>query len=312
MSSKYGLLTRYLQEQPDDEPVSLTWEEVDDLVRGLPDSSAGRTWWANTTGHSQAAAWLRTGRRITEVRLGSAVVFSPVGEVPSDDLAKPVTLRTGRARSVMDGVAALEAITQRAGYASIVDAVAAHALFLHPDTVRQTRGHALFPIIRDSHRRGQTVVLDGLREVMFDDNSSPTLAFMWAAQRTKKARDVQFNHLWSDPRDPNTYTALWNLVVTPAFLAKTTDGSNHPEVQAALRYRSFDLYGFFPDGEAPPQPPDRYDVLSWLPFPDPVANLEAMLRARLGAAPKCKPAVAARRLGWLFSDWQPDRTLPGG
>ena len=262
---KYAALTRYLEGRPDEEPVSLTFDEIDALVGGLPESSTGRTWWANTRGHSQALAWLRIGRRVTEVRLGSAVVFSPVGELPSDDSARAPS--RGSTRSVMDGAAALAEITRRAGYDSIVEAVAEHAIFLHPDTVRQTRGQALFPIIRDSHRRGDTLVLDNGREVMYDDNSSPKLAFTWAAQRTKKAKDVQFNHLWSDPRDADAYTALWNLVVTPAFLAKTTDGRNHPEVQDALRYRAFDLYGFFPGGEAEPQRPDGYDRLSWPPFP---------------------------------------------
>jgi hypothetical protein len=55
--------------------------------------------------------------------------------------------------------------------------------------------------------------------------------------------DVQYNHVFRDPRNPATYSALWNICVTPAFLAKTTDGSNHPEGLAALRFRVLELYG---------------------------------------------------------------------
>jgi hypothetical protein len=45
---------------------------------------------------------------------------------------------------------------------------------------------------------------------------------------------VQTNHVWGDPKNPETYAALWNLCITPAFLAKCTDGRHHPEVHAAL------------------------------------------------------------------------------
>src|SRR5262245_27146245 len=53
--------------------------------------------------------------------------------------------------------------------------------------------------------------------------------------------DVQYNHVWNDSANPDAYTALWNVCATPAFLAKTTDGSNHPDVVAALRYRAWEL-----------------------------------------------------------------------
>ena len=65
-----------------------------------------------------------------------------------------------------------------------------------------------------------------------------------------KGRDVQVNHVWADAKNRDTYTALWNLCVTPAFLAKTTDGSNHPEVIEALKYRSVELFGHVPNGLA--------------------------------------------------------------
>ena len=97
---------------------------------------------------------------------------------------------------------------------------------------------------------------------MFDDNTTPTLAFLWSARR-KKGPDVQYNHVFGDPRSPATYTALWNLCVTPAFLAKTTDGSNHPEVLAALRYRVVELYGCWPEGEERPSEPAGYQALAW-------------------------------------------------
>jgi hypothetical protein len=48
-------------------------------------------------------------------------------------------------------------------------------------------------------------------------------------------------------RTPEIYTALWNLCATPAFLAKTADGQNHPKVRVALKYRAFDLEDAYRD-----------------------------------------------------------------
>jgi len=176
--------------------------------------------------------------------------------------------------------------------------------------VAQTGGGALFRTVRGPGRRGSFGPLPGGEEVMFDDNTSPTLAFLWSAGRSK-GPDVQYNHVWSDPRNPLTYTALWNICATPAFLAKTTDGSNHPEVLGLLRYRAFDLFGRRPEGEARPERPDDYERFTWPEAPEPVVDLEAVIRGRLAEAPKSRPAVCARQLGWLYSDGQPDDTVGG-
>ncbi|MGH7870127.1 MAG: hypothetical protein ACREP9_21425 [Candidatus Dormibacteraceae bacterium] len=91
---------------------------------------------------------------------------------------------------IMDGVAMLDDVLQRARYASIVAAVAQHTVFLHPDTVAQTHNKAVFPVIRNASRRGQLLTLSGGRKVMLDDNTSPTFAFLCAAGRGN-GRDIQ-------------------------------------------------------------------------------------------------------------------------
>lgn len=115
---------------------------------------------------------------------------------------------------MLDGREALEGVLRRAGR-TVLAAVAEQTVFLHPETVEQTNGEALFPIARDPARRGCIVELDG-RRLMMDDNTSPTLAFEWAAQQ-KKGPDVQFNHIYKGADNPDIYTALWNICVTPAF-----------------------------------------------------------------------------------------------
>ncbi len=101
-------------------------------------------------------------------------------------------------------------------------------------------------------RRGQLGNLPDGRPVLFDDNTTPTWTFLWAAGRNK-GPDVQYNHVWTDSQNPTLYTALWNLCATPAVLAKTTDGQNHPEVRRALQYRAYHLYGAHPAGGQPPE-----------------------------------------------------------
>jgi hypothetical protein len=309
MPSKYEPLRRYLEERPSDEPVLMTMDEIAFIVGPLPPSSSTRQWWANTAASLQAKAWLGVGRRVSEVSLGHAVAFSPAAD---DATISPRSLSFGPSRSkgravVMDGRDAILTVLRRAGYDSTLHAVAAHALFLHPGTVAQTGGQPLFPVIRDPNRRGELTVI-GERKFYFDDNTSPTLSFLWSAGR-RKGPDNQYNHVFGDPRNPDTYTALWNICVTPAFLAKTTDGSNHPEVRAALRFRVVDLYGFWPKGEVSPQKPDGYDTLTWADPPASIPDLEAELRLRMRANSRSQPARAARDVGWLFSDWQPDPTI---
>lgn len=313
---KYEPLQRYLDGQSADDVVSLTITEIAKLVGGLPPSSAQRTWWANSEDHSQALAWLQAGRRVLEVRPGQSVVFSPSAgrrvarsssgaAGSSTQSAGPLAAPRGL-RQIADGVAALDRVLGAAGYPSITAAVAAHTVFLHPDTVAQTHGQPLFPVVRNPNRRRELIEFPDERIAMFDDNTTPTLSFLWSARRSK-GPDLQYNHVWGDPRNLDTYTALWNLCVTPAFLAKTTDGSTHTDVLAALRYRVVDLFGRWPADRECPSKPDGYDDLVWAPSPEPLQDLESELRGRLTRSPSSTPAEAARRLGWLFSRWAPDR-----
>jgi hypothetical protein len=210
---------------------------------------------------------------------------------------------------VLDGVGQLKEVLGLAGL-TVVEAVARYTVFLHPATVAQTGGQALFPVIRNvaMHLRGTFAMGDDGREVLLDDNTSPTLSFLWAGG-LRKGPDVQFNHVWNVSRDRGAYTALWNLCATPAFLAKTTDGANHPEVVAALRYRAYSLYGTTPANVPVPEEPEAFSSLIWAPHPPPVPNLEDVLRARLRRNPRSRPAIAARAIGWCFSDWRPDPSV---
>jgi hypothetical protein len=96
---------------------------------------------------------------------------------------------------------------------------------------------------------------------------------------------------------------------SPAFLAKTTDGSSYPEVTAILRFHSFKLFGALPAGWPAPSEPEGYEDLRWAPHPEAVPNLEEVLRERLRRSKRSRTAVACREIGWLFGDWAPDSAV---
>jgi len=208
--------------------------------------------------------------------------------------------------SRFDGLGALEEVIRRAGYTTVVHAAAAFSAFHHPDTVAQTRGLPLFPVVRcrDMKQREKPLDKNG-RVLMQDDNYPPTYAFSVPAG-ARAADDTQFNHLWSFSDDWRYYTALWNICPTPAFVSKLTD--SHPDVQAALRYRSFALYGFVPEGSTQPPKPQSYEELPWTDPLPPVKDLERLFRERLKRENN-RVSRCVRKYGWLYSDYQPDNSV---
>jgi hypothetical protein len=198
-----------------------------------------------------------------------------------------------------DGLAAVEAIIANSKYRTLQQAIASLSVFSHPETVRQTGNRALFPTVRDMIRRGQYSEIEGV-PILLDDNRSPTQAFLWSNVLRWRGNDTQFNHVYPSRRDPTTYTALPNIFMTPAFLAKLTD--KHPEVRAILRYRSFDLYGWFPPDSEAPEKPSGYDELDWAPTLPAVQDVKATLLSAMSTKPADRTVLATRRLGWLFGE----------
>ena len=86
--------------------------------------------------------------------------------------------------------------------------------------------------------------------------------------------------------------------VLPAFLADAADAAGQSDVLRTLRFRSYDLYGHYPEGEDKPREPPSYLRLNWLSHPEPVRDLEGVLREQLAARPTTRAAVAARP-DWL-------------
>lgn len=182
----------------------------------------------------------------------------------------------------LDGRAALEAVVASSQYQTVAQTIASLTLFSHPRTVRQTAGRALFPAIRNPRRVGQIDTHNG-RRVLLDDNKSATDAFLWANGLSRRGPDTQFNHVYATSLDADAYTALPNICMTPAFVAKLTDTSE--DVRALLRYRSYQLYEWTPAGHAAPERPDDYEALEWAAPLAPVNDVRAAVAAAMASKP---------------------------
>lgn len=76
--AKYDSLYRHLV-QSGTATVRLTFGEVDQIVGGLPASSHNhREWWDNEVegSHVQSKSWMNAGYEVSEVALGSWVIFA--------------------------------------------------------------------------------------------------------------------------------------------------------------------------------------------------------------------------------------------
>jgi len=152
-----------------------------------------------------------------------------------------------------DGEAAVELLLNNSIYGNIEQAIASLAIFTHPTTVKQTANKALFRIRRykAGEKRKDIVISE---RVVLCDNSSPAHTFLWANNlRKKDLKEVQYNHIYQKSSEPEYYTSLANICVTPAFLGKLTD--KNTKVKQLLKYRVWIEYGFLPSGEPTPQKP---------------------------------------------------------
>ncbi len=202
-----------------------------------------------------------------------------------------------------DGSASFRSMVASSQYATIAQAIASLTSFTHPDTVRQTGGRAIFLSVRDPRRVGEIAEVGG-RKVLLDDNSSARDAFVWANKISRRGRDTQFNHIYAKSGDPDAYTALPNICMTPAFIAKSTDTND--EIKALIRFRSYDLYNWLPsDTEKPPRP-EAYDNLQWAPPLEPVDDVRRAIEEAMRRKPKDRTVKSAVALGWLFGSASPD------
>ncbi|MBD5192886.1 MAG: hypothetical protein HDS88_08340 [Bacteroidales bacterium] len=118
--------------------------------------------------------------------------------------------------------------------------------------------------IRNCSQKRQTI--NGIYQ---DDNTRANQAIKHAILHTlnwkKKSKINYFSgfeacHIYDSVKDPNYYTSVMNIVLVPRAFAGLTD--YYPYVKYVLKYRVYDLFGFYV-GSTPPKQPKNYQKIKW-------------------------------------------------
>lgn len=119
-----------------------------------------------------------------------------------------------------------------------------------PDVTR-----AAFPNVRRARggeRRGQIAEGDRL-----DDNTYANVTIKRALRHAGSFVGFATCHVWPNScYDKRHHTVLANLILVPQALASLTD--HDPHVVNCLKYRSWELYEWKPEGEQAPEKPEGY------------------------------------------------------
>lgn len=96
----------------------------------------------------------------------------------------------------------------------------------------------------------------------FDDNTYANKALKSALSHVGKFTNFEVCHIWPKTcYDVRYHTVLANLVLLPRALASLTD--HNDDINKCLKYRSYELYKWYPEDETQPEKPDYYP-LNWL------------------------------------------------
>lgn len=129
--------------------------------------------------------------------------------------------------------------------------------------IEEHKSHLLAP---NTRRRRASEPRGKVGDIRYDDNTYPNTRLKDLIRRHCGVDFVSgtFNlcHIWQDTAyEVEYFSAIPNLVLLPRELASLSDYSQ--EICDLLAYRSFELYGWYPETLLPPERPERYDELIW-------------------------------------------------
>jgi len=165
---------------------------------------------------------------------------------------------------------------------------------------------AWFPKVRrgraQTEKRGTNV--DGVR---FDDNSYANLAIKRAIGRLRQDFDgFETCHIWEKTcYDERYHTAIANLVLLPRALAGFSD--HDPQISQALKYRAFELFGWYPSDHGQPERPADYPN-KWR-APEAFSNTVVKALARRTGETAAEPSTRSERQAGFLAPAS-DGTMP--
>ena len=133
----------------------------------------------------------------------------------------------------------------------LIDTIAATAIWVRPDRISM---NPVYPDTKRGRAKEKGKVVDGIR---IDDNTYANIAIKKAISSSIDFKNYMVCHIWPGTTyDERYHTLLANLVLIPRILANLSDYFN--AVIDVLKYRSYELYGWHPEGTAAPQCPSYY------------------------------------------------------
>ena len=165
--------------------------------------------------------------------------------------------------------------------------VAATTVWANPEVFEYLKAHngygAYFPNTRRAKPpevRG--MIVDGTR---LDDNTYANHAIKYAVGLKRLVVAMEACHVWPGTTYIATcHTVIANLVLMPTSLAGLSD--HNDAVISALKYRSYELYGWYPPDEQQPPRPERYSYNWREPEPMTPAIMWSLKHRKGGAAPE--------------------------
>lgn len=134
---------------------------------------------------------------------------------------------------------------------ALIDLIAETAIWVKPTKVSQT---PVYPHIRRGAPKEKGQIINGIR---IDDNTYANVALKKAISKSTNFENYTVCHIWPGTTyDERYHTLLSNLVLIPRILAGLSDFCS--SVVDVLKYRSWELYGWHPEGESVPNLPAYY------------------------------------------------------
>ena len=133
----------------------------------------------------------------------------------------------------------------------LMDLVAETSIWVNPAKVSKD---PVYPNIRRGRAKDKGKIEDGVR---IDDNTYANKALKTAISKDIDIANYTVCHIWPGTAyDQRYHTQLANLVLIPRVIAGLSDFCK--KVVEMLKYRAYELYGWFPEEETAPEKPEYY------------------------------------------------------
>lgn len=140
----------------------------------------------------------------------------------------------------------------------LIDIIAATAIWVSPNKMTLI---PVYPNTKRGRAKDKGKIIDGIR---IDDNTYANVAIKKSISGSIEFKNYMVCHIWPGTTyDERYHTLLANLVLIPRILANLSD--HFDRVIDVLKYRSYELYGWHPDGTEIPKRPYYYPQI-WREF----------------------------------------------